>query len=168
MTAPTDTRPFLVLTAILDGAARAAAVTRSHGEALDRAMRASNKAASAGFDIVELPVAPASFQALRRHFQYPDDTVAIYDVFPLAAHLDASQRKVAGQFLAAEVLWTLDAQGLLAGVPLNVKLDLPNGWDKDPKAVHDRLMSLGALDLTAEAIETFKTVKTAWESSAPK
>ncbi len=162
----TDSRPFLVLTAILDGSARAAAVTRSHGEALDRAMRATQKAAIAGLDIVELPVAPQSFQALRKHFQYPDDTVAIYDVFPLAAHLDAAHRKVAGQFLAAEVLWTLDAQGQLAGVPLNVKLDLPNGWDRDPKAVHDKLMGVGALDFNAEAIETFKTVKAAWESTA--
>jgi hypothetical protein len=29
-------------------------------------------------------------------------------------------------------------------------------------------MSLGALDLTSEAIDTFKAVKTAWESSAAK
>lgn len=164
----TDTRPFLVLTAILDGAARAAAVTRSHGEALDRAMRASDTAATAGFDIVELPVAPSSFQALRKHLAYSEDTVAIYDVFPLAAHLDAAERKVAAQFLAAEVLWTLEEQGLLAGVPLNLKFDLPHGWDKNPVAMRDKLLAVGALDLTAEAIETFKNVKTAWVASAPK
>jgi hypothetical protein len=162
----TDPRPFLVLTAILDGSARAAAITRSHGEALDRALRASAGAATAGFDIVELPVAPPSFHALRKHFHYPEGTVAIYDVFPLAAHLDAAHRKVAGQFLAAEILWTLDSQNALSGVPVNFKLDLPPGWDKDPKAVHDKLMAVGALDFDAAAIETFKTVKTAWEQSA--
>jgi hypothetical protein len=168
MTAAPDPRPFLVVTAILDQAARPAAVTRSHGEALDRALRAAGKHAIAGLDVVELPIAHPSFTPLRDHFGYPKDTVAIYDLFPLAAHLDGAQRRAAAQFLAAEVLWTLDAQGQLGGAPLNVRLDLPSGWDRDLKAVHERLMAVGALDLSAEAIETFKAVKAAWESLAPK
>ncbi|MEZ4253552.1 MAG: hypothetical protein R3B99_35530 [Polyangiales bacterium] len=64
-------------------------------------------------------------------------------------------------------MWTLEEhKNLLGGVPLDVRLDLPRGWDKDPKAVHAKLVEAGALDLTADAIETFKTVKTAWDASA--
>lgn len=160
--------PFLVLTAIVDGSARAAAVTCAHGDAYDRAEVAATGRSIAGLDVIELPIAPPSFHALRKYLGHPEGTVAIYDVFPLAAHLDEPSRKVAGQFLAADVLWTLDAQGLLPGIPLNVRIDVPKDWDKDPKAVHERLMSIGALDLSAEGIETFKIVKNAWEASAPK
>ena len=75
-------------------------------------------------------------------------------------------RKVAGQFLAAEALWTLEDQGQLGGVPLNMQLDLPAGWDRDPKAVHARLVEAGALELSPAGIETFKTVKSAWDRVA--
>lgn len=162
----TASPPFIVVTAIMDAAARPAAITRSHGEAIERAYAAVGAQPVAGLDVIELPIASPSFVALRRHFRFKDDAVAMYDIFPLAAHLDPAARKVAGQFLAAEVLWTLDAQNLLPGVPLNVKLDLPAGWDKDPKAVHEKLMSAGALDIGANGIETYKTVKAAWEASA--
>jgi hypothetical protein len=72
---------------------------------------------------------------------------------------------VAGQFLAAEALWTLEEQGQLGGVPVNVKLDIPNGWEKDPKAIHAKLLEAGALELSPEGIETFKTVKSAWDAA---
>jgi hypothetical protein len=163
-----NSTPFLVVTAILDASARPAAITRSHGDAMERAYKALGAAKVAGVDLVELPIVSPSFQALKKHFQFSDDTVAMYDLFPIASHLEPESRRVGGQFLAADVLWTLDAQGLLAGVPLNVKLDLPNGWDKDPKAVHERLMQAGALDILPEGIETFKNVKASWEALATK
>jgi hypothetical protein len=158
-----DSPPFLVLTVLLDGAARPAAVTRSHGDALERAMKAAAGQTIAGMDLVELPNAKPAFDALKNHLRIGPDVIGIYDVFPLASHLDASVRKVAGQFLAAEALWTLEDQGQLGGVPLNMQLDLPKGWDRDPKAVHARLVEAGALELSPAGIETFKTVKSAWD-----
>jgi len=162
-----DPRPFLVLTAILDSSARPAAITRSHGDALERAIQASSGHDVAGLDVVELQVAPASFAGLRKHLNFAADTVAVYDMFPLSSQLGAEVRKVAGQFLAAEILWALDEQGLLSGVPLSLRLDLPRGWSKDPKDVHARLVQSGALDLTPQGIETFKAVKTAFEATRP-
>lgn len=161
-----DPRPFLVVTALLDGGARPAAVTRSHGDAMERAFVASSSEQTAGLDLVELPISPAAFGALRKALSLEDSVVGLYDVFPLAAHLDPSVRTVAGQFLAAEAVWALEEQGQLGGVPLNVRLDLPKGWDKAPKAVHERLVRAGALDLTEDAIETFKRVKGSWDQSA--
>jgi hypothetical protein len=167
MSTSPDPRPFLVVTAIVDQAARPAAVTCSHGDALQRAQRAVGERAVAGLDVVELPIAHPTFTALRDHFGRPKDTVAVYDLFPLAAHLDPAHRRTAAQFLAADVLWALDAQGQLGGIPLNVRLEVPSGWDRELKAVHERLMAVGALDLSPEAIETFKAVKAAWEALAP-
>lgn len=160
-----DPRPFLVVTALLDGGARPAAVTRSHGDAMERAFVSSGAESTAGMDLVELPVSPATFGALRKALALGEDVVGLYDVFPLASHLDDSVRRVAGQFLAAEALWTLEEQGQLGGVPLNVRLDLPKGWDRDPKAVHQKLVEAGALDLTPDGIETFKRIKGAWDQS---
>lgn len=165
MTSP-DPRPFLVLTALLDAGARAAALTRSHGEAYERAIAASYGQDIAGLDLVELSVASPAFAALRTHLRLPEDTVGLYDLFPLANHLDPAVRRVAGQFLAAEAIWTLEEQGQLGGVPLNVKLDLPSGWESSPKDVHARLVSAGALELTEAGIRTFKDVKAAWDRSA--
>lgn len=159
-----DTRPFIVVTAILDGSARPAAITISHGDAMERAIGATSGQPIAGMDIVELPVPPPAFGALREHAGRPDDAVAVYDLFPLSAALPSDMRVVAGQFLAAEVLWALEEQGLLKGVPLNLKLDLPDGWDRAPKAVHEKLVGAGALDLTREAIETFKQIKSRWDT----
>lgn len=161
-----SSQPFLVVTALLDSGARPAHVTRSHGDAMERAYVASTSQAIAGLDLVELQVSAPAFDAMRKALGLSLETVGLYDVFPLASHLDGSVRKVAGQFLAAEAVWTLEEQGLLGGVPLNVKLDLPGGWDKDPKAVHAKLVEAGALDLGADAIETFKVVKQAWDSHA--
>lgn len=159
-----DPRPFLLLTVVLDAGARPAAQTMGHGAALERAMKASAGNEIAGLDLIELPVQPAAFAALRRHLHLPDDQVGLYDVFPVASHLDKEVRKVAGQFLAADALWTLESQGLLGGVPLNVKLELPKGWGRDPKAVHTRLVEAGAVELTPAGIETFLAVKTAWDA----
>lgn len=161
-----DPRPFLVVTALLDSGARPAAVTRSHGDAMERAFAAAGAESTAGMDLVELPIGPAPFGALRKALSLGEEVVGLYDVFPLAAHLDEAVRKVAGQFLAAEAVWALEEQGQLGGVPLNVRLDLPTGWDRDPKKVHEKLVGAGALDLSADAIETFKRIKGAWDQSA--
>ena len=161
-----DPRPFLVVTALLDSGARPAAVTRSHGDAMERAYVSAGSEPMAGLDLVELPISPAAFGALRKALSLDDGVVGLYDVFPLAAHLDGPVRTVAGQFLAAEAVWGLEEQGQLGGVPLNVRLDLPKGWDRDPKAVHEKLVEAGALDLTAEGIEAFKRIKGAWDQSA--
>lgn len=164
MTEP-DPSPFLLLTVVLDAGARPAAQTMGHGAALERAMMASAGKEVAGLDLVELPIQAVAFAALRRHLKLPDDQVGLYDVFPVASHLDKEVRNVAGQFLAADALWTLESQGLLGGVPLNVKLELPKGWDRDPKAVHARLVEAGAVDLSPAGIETFLGVKTAWDAA---
>jgi len=159
-----DPRPYLVVTSILDAVARAATATLSHGDALERAIAAAADQDVAGIDLVELPVAPHVFAALRRHLGAPQEQVGLYDIFPLASHLDLEMRKVAGQFLAADALWTLESQGLLGGVPLNLHINLPKGWEADPKKVHERLMAAGALDLTSQGIETFKCAKQAWDA----
>ena len=161
-----DPRPFIVVTAILDGSARAAAVTMSHGDAMERALAATAGADIAGLEIVELAVTPQAFSAVRTHAGLGEDAVAVYDVFPLNAALDTPVRTVAGQFLAAEALWALEEIGQLSGVPLNLKLTVPRGWERDPKSIHEKLMGAGALELAAEAIETFRTIKTGWDSAA--
>jgi len=159
-----DPRPYLVVTSILDSAARAVAATLSHAAALERAQAAVEGLEVVGIDVVELFVAPHVFAALRKHVGGPQEQVGLYDVFPLASHLDLELRKMAGQFLAADALWTLESQQLLGGIPLNLHIDLPKGWDNDPKKVHERLMGAGALDLSADGIETFKTVKQKWDA----
>ena len=158
--------PFIILTAICDASARPAAVTLGHGDAMERALMATESQETLGLDLVELPIAPAAFGALRKHLQLPPDVVTAYDIFPLARQLKPEYRHVAGQFLAAEALWTLEEQGLLSGVPFTVQFDVPKGWDKEPKKLHERLVKEDALALDAQAIETFKLVKAAWEASA--
>lgn len=161
-----DPRPYLVVTAILDGTARSAPVTMSHADAMERAEKAAVGRDIAGLDIVELAVAPKAFSALRETAGRAADAVAVYDVFPLAAHLDAPTRRIAGQFLAAEILWALEEQGHLSGVPLNLKLDVPSGWDRTPQGVHEQLVAAGALDLGEGAIDDFKSIKGAWDAAA--
>jgi hypothetical protein len=160
--AMSDAGPFVVVTAILDGAARAAAVTRCHGEAMERAVQAVQGCHIAGLDLIELAIAPQTHAALRRYLELPADQVGVYDLFPLSPTLSPEVRRAAAQFLAAEALWTFDAQGALKGAPLSVKLDLPSGWDKDPKQVHERLVAAGALDLSEQAITSFLSAKQAW------
>ena len=73
----------------------------------------------------------------------------------------------AGQFLAAEALWTMDEQGLLGGVPVNVKLDVPKGWKTDPKDIHQHLVAEGALDDAAfEAHRNARSIAQFREESA--
>jgi len=163
--AETD-HPFLILTAICDASARPAAVTRGHGDAMERAINASQGCHTAGLDLVELPISPPAFSALRKQLQMPEGTVTVYDLFPLASGLDPRYRAVAGQFLAAEALWALEEQGLLQGVPFSVQFDLPRGWDKDPKKLHEKLVEEKALDLSDQAIATYKQIKAAWDASA--
>jgi hypothetical protein len=86
-------------------------------------------------------------------------------LFPLSAQLDARYRGIAGQFLAAEALWALEEQGMLSGVPFTVQFDVPRGWDKDPKKLHERLIAEKALDLGDKAVDTFKRVKSAWDAN---
>ncbi len=160
-----DPRPFLIVTALFDANARPANLTMSHGDALERAIGASASADVAGLDLVELPVGSRAFAALRKQLGVKGQTVGLYDVFPLAAHIDGEVRIVAGQFLAAEAVWALEEQGVLKDV--DVRMDLPAGWNiKNPKEIQARLMESGALELSESAIETYRQVKAAWDQSA--
>lgn len=159
-------RPLLVVTAICDASARPAAITVGHGDAMERAYTAAQGASIEGIELIELPIAPQAFAALRKHLQIDDGRVTVYDIFPLSTALDPRYRTVAGQFLAAEALWTLEEQGLLSGVPFTVQFDLPQGWDKDPRKLHERLVAEHALELSPDAIEAFKKVKAAWDAAA--
>ncbi|MFZ1864517.1 MAG: hypothetical protein WAU39_09875 [Polyangiales bacterium] len=163
MTERPDPRPYLVITVLLDGSARPAAVSRSHGDAYERSLKAVDGHDVAGIELVELPIAAPVFKALRQPLAVAPEAVGLYDVFPLASHLKAEYRKIAAQFLAAEALWTMEEQGLLGGVPVNVKLDVPKGWQSDPKQIHQHLVSEGALDLSESGIETYKAIKAAWD-----
>lgn len=159
-------RPFIVVTAVCDASARPAAITVGHGDAMQRAMEATVGLETGGLDLVELPIAPGAFAALRNHLQLGADVVTAYDVFPLSMALPAAYRSIAGQFLAGELLWTLEEQGMLKGVPFTIQFDVPKGWDKDPKALHARLLQEKALDLSPAAISVFKKVKASWDASA--
>jgi hypothetical protein len=157
-------RPFLILTAICDGSARPAAITVGHGDAFERAFAASAGQDIDGIDLVEVPIAPAAFAALRKHLGVADNVVTVYDIFPLSPKLREEYRRIAGQFLAAEALWMLEEQGMLSGVPFTVTFDVPRGWDKDPKKLHARLVEEHALDLGDSAVQSFKQIKSAWDS----
>ena len=159
------TAPFIVLTSVLDAEARPASITRAHGEAFERLLPATSNHEVAGVDLVELPIHHAAHLALRKHLGLAEDQAGIYDVFPLSPTLDPAVRKAAAQFLAAEALWNLDAQGIFGRQVLSVKLDLPKGWDKDPKAVHQKLIEAGALELSPEAVETYKAIKSAFSGA---
>jgi len=162
-----DPRPYLVVTVLLDPSARAAAITRSHGDAMERAQAATEDQAVAGLDIAELNISPKAFSHLRKNLAMPPGTIALYDLFPLASHLEPDHRKIAGQFLAAEALWALEEQGLTNGAPAVERFTLPEGWTKDPKEIRNKLVEVGALDLTPEAIQTFADAKQRWDASSP-
>lgn len=161
----TDPRPLLVVTVLMDSSARPAAITRSHGDAMERAMKATAGRQIAGIEIAELPIAPKAFAALRRNLALGEDTVALYDIFPLAAELAPGLRTIAGQFLAAEALWALEEGGMLSGVPPQEKLDLPKGWKKDPHDIRQRLVDAGASALSAEAASTYNEIKKVWDAA---
>lgn len=166
ISAPMADGPYLVVTVLMDGSARSAAITMSHGIAMERAYRAAEGLPTAGIELAELPILPKAFELLRASLSLPGNTVALYDVFPVSSKLDAPTRRVAGQFLAAEGLWTLEENGMLKGAPAGEKLDLPKGWSKDPKEIRQRLLDAGAQDLTSEGIETYRTVKARWDATA--
>ena len=107
------------------------------------------------------------FRSRRRLLQslLSREAVAVYDVFPLNAALEPAVRTIAGQFLAAEALWALEEGGHLGGVPINLKLNVPRGWDRNPKTIHEKLLGAGALELTAEAIDTFNVIKGGWDAT---
>ena len=160
-----DPRPLLVVTVLLDQAARPALVTQSHGDAMERAISAAAAHDIAGLELAELPIATLAFAALRRSLTMPPSTVALYDIFPLATGLPTEIRAVAGQFLAAEALWTLEEQGMLGGVAAEETFQLPSGWSKDPKDIRQRLVDAGASALPPAAVETFQKIKTAWDAA---
>lgn len=162
-----DPRPYLVVTVLLDPSARAAAITRSHGDAMERAIAATEEANIAGLDLAELNISPKAFSYLRKNLAMPPGTIALYDLFPLASHLEPDHRKIAGQFLAAEALWALEEQGYTSGAPAVERFTLPDGWSKDPKEIRNKLVEVGALDLTSAAIQTFAESKKRWDASSP-
>lgn len=168
MSADQPTRPCIIITAVLDASARPAAVTRCHGEAYERALRATEGQPVANLELVELTIEAAAHAALRKHAGLPDDQVAVYDLFPLPATIPSDVRTSAAQFLAAENLWNLDAQGVFGPGVLSVKLELPEGWDRDPKAVHQKLVEAGALELSETAIDTFRSIKQAWQAGSAR
>ncbi len=153
-----DSNAYFVVTALLDDGAKLAPITRSHGDAYEIA-REATEAPFGSLELVELPVSSVVFAAIRRHLNLPETTTALYDLFPLAPHLAPDVRHVAAQFLAAELAWSIEEQGHLNGLPLNLRLDLPKGWERDPKAIHEKLMAAGALELGPEAIERFRRAK---------
>lgn len=168
MSGSKQTGPFIVLTAVLDAEARPASITRAHGEAFERLLQATNTHPIAGVDLVELPIDHAAHTVMRKHLGLSDEHAGVYDVFPLSPTLSPPVRKAAAQFLAAEMLWNLDAQNVFGKQALSVKLDLPRDWDKDPKAVHQKLIEAGALELSPEAVETYKAIKAAWSESSSR
>jgi hypothetical protein len=155
----------LLLTSVLDASARPASLTRSHGDAMERIYRISKGIPLGRIELVELPIPHKTFALLRAHLGRPESTVAIYDVFPVAAKLDFSLYRIAGQFLAAEAIWLLEGQGQIGSTVLDVRVDVPSGWDKSPHAIQKRLVEAGALDLSAAAVEAFKAVKAAWDAA---
>jgi hypothetical protein len=160
-----DAPPNLLLTSVLDASARPASLTRSHGDAMERIYRAAQGVTVGRIELVELPIPHRTFVLLRSHLGRPESTVAIYDVFPVAAKLDPSLFRIAGQFLAAEAIWLLEGQGQLDASVFDVRVDVPAGWDKAPQAIQRRLVEAGALELGASAVEAFKTVKGAWDAA---
>jgi hypothetical protein len=163
----TDPGPLLVVTVLLDASARPAAITRSHGDAMERALIATAGQPTAGLELAELAIAPKAFAHLKRGLAMPPGTVALYDIFPLAPSVPAPIRTIAGQFLAAEALWALEEQGLLGGVPPAERFDLPKGWTKDPTDIRKRLIEAGTSALSNQAVESYLSIKTRWDSRAP-
>lgn len=160
-----DAPPHLLLTSVLDASARPASLTRSHGDAMERIYLAAQGIPVGRIELVELPIPHKTFTLLRAHLGRPESTVALYDVFPVSPKLDASLLRIAGQFLAAEAIWLLEGQGQIGSSVLDVRVDVPAGWDKAPQAIQKRLVEAGALDLGPAAVDAFKRVKAAWDAA---
>ncbi|MCS6799890.1 MAG: hypothetical protein NZ898_15485 [Myxococcota bacterium] len=160
-----DPRPFLVVTALLDAGARPAAVTRSHADAMERAVRAAEGEAIAGIELAEIPVASAAFAAMRRAMTLPATVVALYEVFALPATVTPEVRRAAGQFLAAERLWALEDAEAFGGIAPGDRIELPRGWGRTPQEVRDRLVEAGALEIGEAAAATYRAIKARWDAS---
>lgn len=161
-----DQSPVILLTAIHHATAKAAELTQQHAEAYERASAALDGNTNGGIDLVELPIAPAAFEAMRKGMRLSEDTVALYDIFAISAKSKASIRPIAGQYLAAQILWSLEAQGLLSGVPVSIKFDLPQGWEQDKNKIKGRLEKHGAFLLDETEAGIFKTIKANWDRSS--
>ena len=159
--------PLLVVTVLLDREARAAVVTQSHGNAVERAIKAAGATEVAGIELAELPIASKAFAELRRSLTMPPNTVALYDIFPLSPALDPGLRQVAGQFLAAEALWALEEQGVLGNATPEERLSLPSGFPKDPKAIRQHLVDAGATAMSDAAVKAFQDIKQRWDQPVP-
>jgi hypothetical protein len=71
MTEERDPRPYLVITVLLDSSARPAEISRSHGDAYERSLNATQGQEIAGLELVELPIAAPVFKALRQPLAKP-------------------------------------------------------------------------------------------------
>lgn len=161
---PTD-KPVLVITAIASSGMRAADATMAHAKKLELVRELANGEPVSSVDFVELQISPAPFGALKNSLGVSSDTAALYDLLPLPDHLSPGVRRAAAQFVAAEKLWAFEGQGMLNGIPLNVRLDLPEGWDRTPKAIHDRLLAEGALNLSEKAVGVFNALQEKWNNA---
>ncbi len=162
MTSVDRASSWITLTAVLSASARPAAVTRSHGDALEQLMPLIGSDPYAGIDIVELPIAPQTFNPLREFLQKPAHSVALYDVFAVPANVSGTVRKIAAQYLAAESLKTLEAQGVLGGVPLSIHLDVPSDWQADMEKIGERLRGKGALAVHDAPDSFIKPLRAQW------
>ncbi len=161
------TRPFIVMTVLVNSAARPAAVTRSHADALERARGAAYGHDIGGIEITEVTLPAKTFNVLRKAVGLPATTVGLYDIFPVSPEVSEEHRRVAGKFLAAEAIWALDEQGAFGAEALQFRLELPQSWSREPKEIHKTLIDAGVLNLAATAVETFRHVKAAWEATQP-
>jgi len=155
--------PRLVLTAIHDLNTRPASLTESHGRTMAKLIAAAKGKPHGGFEVVELAVPPAVFIAARKALGRGKDVVAIYDLFPTPVKLTPEIRHIAARFLAAEALWTLAEEGKLGDAALDVRIPTPRGWDRDPRAIQQKLLEAGALDLSDEDIAAFQSVRSAFD-----
>lgn len=155
--------PRLVLTAIHDLNARAASLTESHGRTMGTLIAAAKGKTHGGFEVVELPVPPGVFIAARKALGRGKDVVALYDLFPTPAKLDPEIRKVAARFLAAEALWSLAEEGKLGDAALDVRIPTPRGWDRDPRAIQQKLLEAGALDLSEDDVSAFQAIRSSFD-----
>ncbi len=159
----TSNGPRLVLTAIHDAGTRPAALTESHGVAMQKLLQAAKGKPHAGFEVLELGVPSPVFHAAKKALSRPGKTVALYDLFPLPAKLDAGIRQIAARFLAAETLWTMAEEGKLGEIALDVRIPVPRGWSHDPREIQQKLVEAGALDLSDDDIAAFQAIRAGFE-----
>ena len=163
--AESDRSFWILLTAVMSAPARPAAVTRSHADALEQLYNLLQDAPHAGIELVELTIAPQSFNALRTFLQKPAHQVAIYDVFAIPASVSPQVRKISAQYLAADSLLQLEAQGVLGGTPLSLHLNIPKDWDVGLPKIKERLAAQGALALQDSPNAPIHRLREEWHRS---